>query len=69
MIIRAPSEILYSEFDDLPFQGLLNLGFMLKCGLDETALYFQVFQSELKNRALLERDITRRKGSLRSWYH
>ena len=67
----TPTMVLYGVIDNSRFCTLLNLALLVamfyiyQCSLDDTPLYFPVFQTELREKARIEKDIATRNGNLK----
>ena len=67
----TPTMVLYGVIDNSRFCTLLNLALLVakfyiyRCSLDDTPLYFPVFETELREKARIEKDIATRNGNLK----
>ena len=67
----TPAKVLFSVIDNSRFCTLLNLALLVakfyihRCSLDETPLFFPVFETELREKAGIEYDIAMGNGYLK----
>ena len=67
------TKVLYGVIENSRFCTLLNLALLVakfyicRCSLDDTPLYFPVFETELGEKGRIEKDIATRNGNLKSF--